>query len=114
MAPIELNFVQGDAKSDIFHVPGERASQLADMFGEVCEEVAKQFKEYIIRVPESTGYYINETAILKKLLGLAENTNEWLFVLYSAPALYPKINNLYKLLEAAKLIEETQEKQTKK
>lgn len=112
MAPIELNFVQAGNKSEIFHISGDRAAQLADEFADVCEEIAKDFKQYIIPVPESNGYYIHETAILKKLLTVAKNTNEWLFALYSAPILYPKINKLHKLLQVSKNIEET-EKTTK-
>lgn len=107
MAPIELNFIQAGKKSDIFNIPEDRANQLADEFANVCEEVAKNFKEYMIPVTGSNGYYMHETAILKKILSVAKNTNEWLFVLYSAPALYPKINKLHKLMEVSKILEGT-------
>lgn len=111
MAPIELNF-EPVTKNDMFHVPLERAEQMVDEMAVVVRGVVDNYSEYrIIGTGQFEGKYrLDEGKTLKALLSIAQNTNEWLFILFNANPMFEKIRQLHQLNRVGKKIEAIMDK----
>lgn len=96
VAPIEFNF-NPENKNEIFGVPMERALQMAEEFDVIVTEIVNDEKKYTVRgTGENEGRNrLDEGAILKRFIGIAKNTNEWAFVVYSANPMYDNIKHVW-------------------
>lgn len=99
IAPLQLNF-DPQTKNEMFHISYERAREIMDVIDEIIKDVVLNYDDlYSVK---GTGEFegktrLNEGKVLERFLSVAENQNEWLFILFSANPLFEKCRDLKKM-----------------